>query len=83
MAHLFLLREGVDIFRNCVYVMYCICGGVGLCLAWKNNTIIEGECYDPDLPAQENTPPQKHRRTRSAGNVPEHSPASGIDHHQE
>ena len=33
----------------------------------KNDTIIECEYYDPDLPAQENTPPQKHRRTRSAG----------------
>ena len=42
----------------------------------KNNTIIEGEYYDPDLPAQENTPPQKHRRTRSAGNVPKYNPAS-------
>ena len=42
----------------------------------KNDTIIEGEYYDPDLPAQENTPPQKHRRTRSAGNVPKYNPAS-------
>lgn len=42
----------------------------------KNETIIEGEYYDPDLPAQENTPPQKHRRTRSAGNVPKYNPAS-------
>ena len=42
----------------------------------KNNTIIEGEYYDPDLPAKETTPPQKHRRTRSAGNVPKYNPAS-------
>ena len=42
----------------------------------KNDTIIEGEYYDPDLPAEENTPPQKHRRTRSAGNVPKYNPAS-------
>ena len=42
----------------------------------KNDTIIEGEYYDPDLPAQETTPPQKHRRTRSAGNVPKYNPAS-------
>ena len=39
----------------------------------KNDTIIEGEYYDPDLPAEENTPPQKHRRTRSAGNVPKYT----------
>lgn len=42
----------------------------------KNDTIIEGEYYDPDLPAKENTPPRKHRRTRSAGNVPKYNPAS-------
>ena len=44
----------------------------------KNDTIIEGEYYDPDLPAQENTPPQKHRRqcTQVESGV-------GIDHHQE
>ena len=42
----------------------------------KNNTIIEGEYYDPDLPAKENTPPQKNRRPRSAGNVPKYNPAS-------
>ena len=35
----------------------------------KNDTIIEGEYYDPDLPAQENTPPQIQyiKHTRNCG----------------
>lgn len=42
----------------------------------QKDAIIEGEYYDPDLPAEEETVQKQKHRTRAVSNVPKYNPAS-------